>query len=157
MEPAGELALADMPAAFDYGLRAMHAHCALFIIYTLMAACYADLDARLGSSEAAPEIVAVFATRAKTVRTRTLLVRDRWRLDRTRTFHELFDGCLDGLADASRTLDELLASASRGPDAMAAADTLGRAGNVSQATASAIAPLISCFAAERTPLCARQN
>lgn len=148
LEPAVEAALADMPAAFDYGLRAMQAHCALFTIYPLMAACYAELDATLASSEAAPEIVAAFAKRAETVRTRTLLARDRWRLDRIRTYHELFDGCSDGLADASPTLDELLASASRGPDATAVADTLRRAGKVSQATASSIAPLISRFAAE---------
>jgi hypothetical protein len=145
---AVELALADMPAAFDYGLRAMQAHCALFTVYPLVAASYAELDAALTASGAPTEVVAAFGQRADTVRTRTLLARDRWRLDRVRTYHELFDGCSEGLADPTPKLDALLASGSITPDPAIAVDALCRADRVSTVTATAIAPLIARFATE---------
>lgn len=146
-DPEVEAALADMPDAFDYGLRAMQAHCALFTFYPAMAAAYDALDVALRAANAPEAVVAAFGIRAEIVRNRTLLARDRWRSDRVRTYEELFDGCAAGLAAPSPALADLLKP--RLPTGAGAdiATELVAAAHVDAATAEAIAPIIAGFAA----------
>ncbi len=144
-DPQVAAALADIAPAFDYGLHAMRAHCALFTFYPVMAGSYAELDALLQESTAPREVVEAFARRADTVRRRTLLARDRWRNDRVQTYHQLFDGCGAGLAGSRPTLAELLSTTG-----VADADAIGpliQAGRVDHPTAMTIAPSILAFAA----------
>lgn len=139
-------ALGDLDAAFGYGLHAMRAHCALFTLYPVMAAAYEAIDAALGA-DAPAALVERFRQRAETVRTRTLLAQDRWRMDRIGTYHALFDGNGLGLAALQPTLAALMGDLMVDPalDARIAA-MLGETSGLSAAQAMALARPIARFA-----------
>ncbi len=127
-DPAVADALADMDAAFDYGLAGLQAHFAFFSLWPAMARAYAQLTliTDVAVEDGAVGFTALrdrMRTRMQTIAFGTYHATEEWRANREQAYVDLFDGCRRGLSTpyAGPGLQTLLASP--GTDDRAAFET----------------------------------
>jgi hypothetical protein len=96
-------ALADVEAAFDYGLLGLRAHAALFSLWPDMARTYARVAELV--DRAAADGLHVFdafqqrmARRVQAMRTATYLSTEPWRVHREQVYADMYDQCARGLS-----------------------------------------------------------
>ena len=101
--PAVEAALADLEAAFDYGLCGLQAYAGVFSLWPIMTRTYEDL-ARI-SGEAMRDGFAGLAAfndrlqgHLQQMRTATYLATEAWRVEREQVYADMYEQCGRGLA-----------------------------------------------------------
>lgn len=97
-DPAVAAALADIDAAFDYGIRGLRAHAALFSVFPAMGRSYERLATALAD---AGGVLAPAAERMArhlvTLRRTTFVAREEWRADRESAYAAIFGAAGEGL------------------------------------------------------------
>lgn len=97
-DPDVEQALADIDAAFDYGLLGLQAYAVVFSLWPAMTRTYerlAELFAQAVQDGAAgfADIRDRFHAHLATVRERTFLASEKWRLDREQVYADMYEQC----------------------------------------------------------------
>jgi hypothetical protein len=112
-----EAALAEMQAAFNYGLLGLQAHAVVFSLWPLMTRCYAQLHTIAEQWSAPPTPVqqqfrAHLQDRASTLRNETLHATEAWRSNRESVYAAIDVHCAHGLGQGDGAgLPERLAAA----------------------------------------------
>lgn len=123
-DPAVAAALADIEAAFDYGLHALRAHAALFRIWPAMARAYealagVALRALDVGADGLEDFHGRMQQRMAELRGGTYLATEAWRADRERAYDDMFGESGRGLpqSEATPSLSDMLAHARPAPPA----------------------------------------
>ncbi len=124
LDPAVAAALADVEAAFDYGLHALRAHAALFRIWPAMARAYealAEVAQRARDIGAAgfEAFDARMQQRMAELRGATYLATEAWRAERERAYDDMYGESGRGLppSEATPSLSDMLAHVRPAPPA----------------------------------------
>jgi hypothetical protein len=102
-EPAVEAALADLEAAFDYGLYGLQAYAAIFSLWPIITRTYERL-AEIAAAALADgvESFRAFDERLRGhvsgLRANTFLAKEAWRADREAVYADMYEQCGRGLA-----------------------------------------------------------
>lgn len=118
LEAPVEQALADIPAAFDYGLYGLQAFAVVFSLWPLMTRTYARLAAitrnwRGSRTPALDRLDAFLREKAEVLQNETFHATEEWRVNRERAYADIYARCGAALGDPVRqSLGERLAGAS---------------------------------------------
>lgn len=101
--PAVDAALADIDAAFDYGLYGLQAYAAVFSLWPIMTRTYEDLaaiadDAVRDGFSGLAEFSSRLQGHIKSMRTGTYLATEAWRVEREQVYADMYEQCARGLA-----------------------------------------------------------
>ena len=104
-DPAVEAALADMQAAFDYGLLGLQAHAVVFSLWPMMTRTYEQLfnlaSGWNGDKTAAVEqLVAHLQEKTDILKNQTLHASEEWRVNRENVYADIDEHCRAGLGKA---------------------------------------------------------
>jgi hypothetical protein len=115
-DAAVETALADMEAAFDYGLLGLQAHAVVFSLWPMMTRTYERLHT-LAQQWIGPETEMVqrlrshLQAKAEILKNETLHATEAWRANRERVYDDIYVHCAQGLGrPVSHSLTERIAT-----------------------------------------------
>ncbi|HMA06972.1 MAG TPA: hypothetical protein VKP68_03880, partial [Ramlibacter sp.] len=115
LDSAVERALADIDAAFDYGLLGLQAFAVVFSLWPMMTRTYARMAAIVGDWRGArtptlERLDAYLREKAQILQNETFHATEEWRVNRERTYGDIYAQCAAGLGDPVRqSLSERLA------------------------------------------------
>jgi hypothetical protein len=102
LDPAVDAALADMQAAFDYGLLGLQAHAVVFSLWPMMTRTYGQLFTLASGwsgkkTAAVTQLVAHLQEKMDILKNQTLHASEEWRVNRENVYSDIDEHCRAGL------------------------------------------------------------